>query len=154
MPKSKLWKWFQNKVGSDLKDLMKTEPIRPFPFPDTFAARGKYLPAQPGDFAVVVPGGCVLIEVKTSEEHHGFASGLSKLMDKRQAAEHRLWHRTGNPSLVVFYSSLSERVEIWDGDYVANVRAGGATLGVKQGSPIFCDVNELKDHLKAKLVGR
>lgn len=146
MAKSKLWKWFEGKVGIIGKDLMSSEPVRFIRFHDTHAAQGRYLPAQPGDFAAVVPGGCALIEVKTSEEHESLTQGFSSLMSKRQAAEHRMWNRTGNPSLIIFYSGVSENVELWEGEYAAPIRVQGRQLDLA--NAVVCGISDLHEHLR------
>lgn len=129
-----LWKWFEGEVGAKLKEIGTRHPVRALRLQDTAAARVQYLPAQAGDYIVACPRGGVLLEVKSSTVHGSLTSGLSSLMEKRQAAEHRLWHRAGQPSLVVFYSSTSEEVEVWDGAYVAPLRAKGGRLSKDRAS--------------------
>jgi hypothetical protein len=121
---------FQDKTGELLRAIEEETGgrIRAVRLYDTSSARGNSLPAQPGDHLVVMHGKTILIEEKASEVHSSLRSGLSSLMDKPQAGQHRLWARTGNPSVVIFYSAVTGVVEFWDGLLVANHRNEGKPL--------------------------
>ena len=82
-------------------------------FPDTKSAGGNFLKAQPGDYMLLLPVQCLLIECKSTVAgaklitlaHHG-------KVGKVQVAKHRLWHRAGHRSLYL-YGDLEKRRYEW-----------------------------------------
>lgn len=116
----------QDKLYSAMKSYVSTNPGFVYRFYDTKSA-GSYLPAQPGDFFLLVPGGCLLIECKSS------ASGIQLLTmahkSKVQIAKHRLWHRAQHYSLYVYHDTRNDKVEWHLGSYVVNKMNNPRWLG-------------------------
>lgn len=101
----------QDKVQAALKAFCETRKAFFYRFPDTKAARGRYLPAQPGDFMLLLPGRAILIECKSTE----VSAPLKKLLDPGQCGKHRLWWRSGHPSAFVYGDLQRNWVEWHDG---------------------------------------
>lgn len=106
----------QVKIQSALKEREAGSPAFFHRFYDTKSAFAKVLPNQPGDFMMLVPGGAVLIEAKSTEA----GQTLKQLMDDAQVGKHRLWHRAGHPSLFVYEDIEARQVEIHNGTEVAS----------------------------------
>jgi hypothetical protein len=149
--KSKTWKWFEKRVGETLKELQSAHRMRAYRLYDSATAR-TFIPAQPADYFVGCGGRCFLLEVKTSEEHDSLSGNLAGLMSTHQAGELRLWERSGNPSLVVFYSKPARIVEIWGGNHVAEHRAQGVRLNREAAKT--CSIDEFPMHLYHALIRR
>jgi hypothetical protein len=120
-------KWFEGKVQDALKELQAQFPAMFYRFPDSHAARN-YLQKQPGDHLFLIKGKAILIEEKCSETHESFRGGFSSLWGKPQAAQHRVWHRAGMPSIIMFCNRIDETVEVWDGRKLAILRATGKRI--------------------------
>jgi hypothetical protein len=114
-------KAFEADVQTQLEVLQRTELLRYIRLYDTHAANA-YLPESPADFIVGTPLGGILLECKASEEHQSLALCLGTVKT-HQAAAARLWVRTGNPSLFLFYSWQVDVVEAWEGSMVGECRA-------------------------------
>jgi hypothetical protein len=83
-------------------------------FPDTKSAGGNFLQAQPGDFFLLVPGGSLLIECKSTKTHASLLSlAWHGTVGKRQIAKHKLWQRAGHPSLYL-YGDITEKDELFE----------------------------------------
>ncbi len=88
-------------------------------FYDTKSAGGSFLPAQPGDFFLLVPGSCILIECKSTEAdaklirmaHHG-------KQQKNQIAKHKLWTRAGHPAVYLHLNIKTKVIEWHDSNKV------------------------------------
>ena len=117
-------KWFEGKIQAALKEIESERDSTFHRYPDTRAARNP-LPAQPGDFLLAIDGLAILIEAKCSATHDTFSSGFSSLWPKGEVAFHRMWHRAGHPSWVMFCHYDTGRVDIWDGANIASARATG-----------------------------
>ena len=124
---SVIGKWFEDKLHPALKSIQSKQKAMCHRFPDTRAARNP-LPAQPGDFLLNMAGMAILIEAKCSSVHDNLTSGFSSLWPKGEAAFHRLWHRSGQPSWVIFCHYDTEIVHIWAGEDIAYARATGQKL--------------------------
>ena len=124
---SDIGKWFEGKTQDALKEIQAEGGSMYYRFPDSNAARN-YLAAQPGDHMLLTRGIAILMEEKCSEAYESLSSGFSSLWSKKQAAQHRVWHRSNNPSWVLFCDRTAEKVEIWDGRVVANMRVTGKRL--------------------------
>ena len=98
------WKEFHDLVWDAINVLKTEQGAFSYAFPDSYAARGQFMQAQPGDMMLLWPRRAILIEVKYSEVHLDILSMLKSegAHAKRQLAKHRLWHRAGHPSLFVF----------------------------------------------------
>lgn len=88
-------------------------------FPDTKSARGNFIQSQPGDFFLLVPGGSLLIECKSTIAHASLlALAWHGVVGKRQIAKHRLWQRAGHPSLYLYGDLVNKTFEWHTGDKV------------------------------------
>ena len=137
--------WFEDKVRDILKEIQSSTPSAYHRFTDSKAARNM-VAAQPGDHMLLIPGKAVLIEEKASTKHHSFKSCLT-MIENRQIAFHRIWHRAGHPSLVIFHSVESEQIEIWDGKLVAKHRVAGKRMGMTEKPIAVCYLKSLKQTL-------
>ena len=146
--KNKVGDDFQNDVGSALQTLMEQKYCMPVRLHDTKAARGKFLPEQPGDFIVASGNGGHLIEVKASEVHTTFRSCLS-MLEFHQAASLRIWALMGQPSWVLFYSQPEFRLELYRGVVAGECRATNTKLPKEgeKGGPLVVKRDMLTDLL-------
>lgn len=88
-------------------------------FPDTKTAKSGIIPCQPGDFMLLVPGKAILIECKSTNANSGLISMAHKGdVGKRQIAHHKLWHRSGNPSIYLWMNIKRDIIEFHDGKNV------------------------------------
>ena len=124
---AEIGKWFEDKIQAALKEIQSKRNAMCHRYPDTRAARNP-LPAQPGDFLLTIDSKAILIEAKCSSVHSCLRSGFSDLWPKGEVAFHRLWHRSGHPSWVMFCDYTTERVDIWYGRDIATARAQGKRL--------------------------
>ena len=119
---------FQEDVQSTLDTLKRTGRLRYTRLYDTKSARNRYMPPQPGDFIVASLGYGHLLECKASEVHDSLKDGLKQLVKSHQAAEARLWIRTGNPSWFLFYSQPKQTLEVWMGAEIGEAYVGQRKL--------------------------
>ena len=120
-------KWFEKRINAAGSAIKITQAVFWHRFPDSYAARGA-LPAMPGDFMMLTKQGALLIEAKTSEVHKSLKSCAANVIDPQQVGQHLLWHRSGHPSIFMFYSAETSEMEVWDGYVVARARSEGSTL--------------------------
>jgi hypothetical protein len=88
---------------------------------DTKSA-GAFLPSQPGDFFTVWEGIPYMVEAKCSVKHNSLAASraaLTSLVDGKQGAKMRVWHRAGCKGLYIVKSMETGCIEVWDGNQVA-----------------------------------
>ena len=137
--------WLEDRVRDSLKEIQQTKPSMFHRFTDSKAAK-TIVAAQPGDYMLPLPNGAILIEEKASTKHESFRSCLT-MIGNNQIAFHRKWHRAGHPSIVVFYSDLNDRIEIWNGKLVAKHRIEGKRMGVHDNPIAVCDLKTLTDTL-------
>jgi len=95
---------------------------------DSASARGKFLPAQPGDFMVAYNAVTFMVECKSSVKHTSLRSCLSSHVKDGQVALMRMWIASGNPSCFIFYSAVDQQIEIWPGKSVCECRVDGVPL--------------------------
>lgn len=136
MSNQKLGAFFEDKVSAALTTikLETNQGIFLQRFYDTKSA-GSYLPEQPADFLVGAPTGAYLVEAKASFWKVSLASCLSSAVRSGQAAQAKLWCRSGlnQKSLFLFFCADTEAVEVWDGEHVANTYIkAGARLASQQ----------------------
>lgn len=111
--------YLQDKLQEVLKTFTEYNRGFFYRFYDTKSTQGGFLPAQPGDFFLLVPAAGILIECKSTEvgtplttlAHHG-------KVGKRQIAKHRMWHRAGHPSLYLYYNFKTKIFEWHKGESV------------------------------------
>ncbi len=137
--------WFEDKTRDKLKEIQETKPSAFHRFTDSKAAK-TIVAAQPGDHMLLIPNKAVLIEEKASTKHESFRSCLT-MIENKQIAFHRIWHRAGHPSLVLFYSDLTDKIEIWDGTLVAKHRVEGKRMRINDNPIAICDLRTLTDTL-------
>lgn len=129
----KIGVWFEGEVETALKEIQATQAAMWHRFTDSKAARN-LVKAQPGDHMLIIWGIPILIEEKCSIKYDSLRKGFSALWPKKQAAKHRLWHRAGGPSLIIFcdYDQAValdfHRVEIWKGEPLARARSTGSPI--------------------------
>ena len=147
MAKKDIGTRFQDDTQDALKALRKTGLLRFIRLYDTKSARMKYLPPQAGDFIVSARSRGHLLECKASEVHASLAECVSSHVQPHQAAEARLWARSGNPSWFLFYSQPEQKLEVWEGLRIGEAYAGLA----KPGEPyLCCSSASLQDLLQGK----
>jgi hypothetical protein len=133
--------YLQAKLYSALADYVRYQPGFKYRFYDTKSTRGSFLPAQPGDFFLLVPEACFLIECKSSVAGVSLLSMAFKgAVGKNQIAKHRMWHRAGHPSLYLYLDLASNRIEWHTGVNVVN----------KKNQPVWTgQLSDLSDSLIA-----
>jgi hypothetical protein len=139
-------KWFEGKVQDALKEIESERKATFHRYPDTRAARN-ILPAQPGDFLLAIDGLAILIEAKCSAKYDSLSSGFSSLWPKGEAAFHRMWHRAGHPSWVMFCHYDTGKVHIWNGEGIALARATGAKFPTSAQLLAEGDIETIKDSI-------
>lgn len=142
-------KRFEADIKAALDELQSRFPIYAHRLYDTHSARGNFLPSQPGDWIIASPTGGHLLEAKASEIYDSLRSCLSSHVEADQAAAHRLWSRTGQPSWFLFYSERTFNLELWEGLVVGECRARGKVLPREgqPGAPLTVSRNTLTDLL-------
>jgi len=141
-------KWFEAKYVDAVAVIGKKVPVSNIRLYDTTSAGGgAFIPEVDGDFITAFPGGALLVECKSSEKHESLRSCLSANVSTGQAASHRLWHRTGNPCIFLFYTEIGDMVECWHGFTVGTHRAEGKPLP-KEGWLFRCKLSEMTELLK------
>lgn len=116
-------KILEGKVRDALVAYVESSPALFHRFYDTTCA-GSYLPAQPGDFMLLVPAradasaAAILLECKSTDAGCALMGMLTGDVAKRQIAKHRLWHRAGHPSLYIWLDLGTNEVEIYCGRQV------------------------------------
>ena len=123
-------KWFEGKFQDMLNEMRnevedRTSYIRLY---DSTSSRGKFLPAQPGDFIVAHNHTAYLVECKSSVKHKTLRSCLASHVKGDQVALMRMWVATGTPSCFIFYSDVDQCVEIWRGCDVCEAKVSGKPL--------------------------
>lgn len=121
-------KWFEKKVRESLDALRHKEGLFFHRLLDSHAA-GRFVSNAPADFLVAHRGQAQLWECKASEVHRSLRSCLSNMVDDAQVGSHTLWAMAGCESYFIFYSELTNWVEIWNAEDVCYARATGKPLG-------------------------
>jgi len=146
---SKIGAEFETDVQDEFDRLARTKALRYVRLYDTKSA-GRFLPKQPADFIVATPLGGTLLECKASEKYTSLAQCLADAVEPHQAAAARLWKRTGNMSLFLFYSFVSDKVEAWDGQLIGEHRAAGKRLA-RDGQIMVYPKTQLRELLERLL---
>ena len=149
----KIGNWFEGVVQDALKELQATHPCAWHRFTDSKAARS-LVQALPGDHLLIAGGLAILIEEKASIKYDNLRSGFSSLWPKKQAAPHRIWHRGGAPSWIIFCDydesnrdELDNCVEVWPGRPLAEARAQGLKIPVNVEPILTCRASSLVENL-------
>lgn len=121
------WNALENEIEACLKHLQRFYPLAYLRFYDTKSA-GNALPAQPADFLAAHNGRSLFIEAKFSEVHSSLYSCFSNNVDSQQLASARIWGRAGVGYIILFYSDMTDTVEVWDGLPCAKARENGKRL--------------------------
>ena len=111
--------YLQDELAEALKHYMSYYPAFYWRWPDTKSARGNFLKAQPGDFGLLIPEHCFLIECKSSVVHASLLSlAHHGKVGKNQIAKHRMWHRSGHYSLYLYGDVTHDTYEWHSGQNV------------------------------------
>lgn len=109
-------KALENAVREALKAHQETNQSFFYRFYDTTSARGNFLPESPGDFMWLLPEGAVLVECKSTEKGADILTMIKgSKTSKAQIPRHRIWHRTGHPSIYIWADLVTREVAIYDG---------------------------------------
>lgn len=119
MAKKNDGKRMEAKLQTALMELQKTCTAYVHRFYDTHSARN-LLPNQPGDFMVLVPDKCLLIEVKSYGEDM-----TPSQFQARQLAKHILWRRAAHPSWFVIHNTSTDLVKIVDAREIEEFTVSG-----------------------------
>lgn len=109
-------KYLERKVREALTQYVKAYQGFMYRFYDTRSA-ASFLPAQPGDFFLLTPNHCLLIECKSSET----GTPLIRLANAKtntassQRAKHTLWLRAGHPTTYIYLDLTTNQVEWHEG---------------------------------------
>lgn len=122
--------WFEAHVYECLSFLKEHKKVDWFRLYDTKSA-GAYLPAQPADAIVAGRDDVYLLELKCSNKYKSLRGGLSSLFGMRQAVSHFTWNRAGHRSHILFLSTVTGELQLWDGGHVAQCRRHGDRLDEK-----------------------
>ena len=128
-------KLLETKIQQALVTFTQHHPGFKHRFYDTKSA-GNYLPAQPGDFFLLIPNRCLLIEAKSTT----VGASILKLAwaNKQQLAKHKLWHRAGHPSWYA-HLDVKEKILSW---------YKGEDILKRQAKPIWSGgLNQIEDSL-------
>lgn len=109
-------KKFEAKISAVCKELVSKRLGFFHRFVDKTQAMSGFIPAQPGDYLLLVPGKAILIEAKSTVQGRSLISLAHK--NKVQIAEHRMWHRAKHSSLYLYWNLKEDIVEIHDGHKV------------------------------------
>lgn len=138
----------QDILQDSLKQYCELNPSFFYRFPDTKSARGLYLKSTPSDFLWSAFGYVFLVECKSTRAgtplitmaHHGDVG-------KRQVAKHRLWHRSGQPSLYLWADLVGERFEWHSGQDVVSKSKSPVLVGSLSSRGGAADLYESLDRL-------
>lgn len=102
----------QDKLQNVLSNFAAKSPSFDYRFYDTKTARSGFIPAQPGDFMLLIPNYAILIECKSSNAGVKLITMAHKgNVGKLQIAKHRMWHRSGHPSLYLYLDLKTNLIE-------------------------------------------
>jgi len=136
-------KLLEKKLQETLKQYTEKIPSFYYRFYDTKSARN-FIPSQPGDFFLLIPGGCILLECKSSNIGNSLITLAHK--NKQQIAKHKLWLRSGNPALYVYLDLNTREVQWHISQQVINKEDKPICT-----APLFDLFTALKQIIKGKL---
>ena len=111
----------QDKLQRTLSQFTSKNKGFDYRFYDTKTARSGFVPAQPGDFMLLIPNNAVLIECKSTKVGTKLLTMAHKgNVGKLQIAKHRMWHRAGHPSLYLHLDLKTDAIEWHSGKNVVN----------------------------------
>lgn len=91
-------------------------------FYDTKSTAGGILPGQPGDFLLVKSGVALIIECKSSVVESTMSRKyISSSVDTEQAAKMWVFTRAGAKGIYLFYSEITDKIEVWPCNYIRTV---------------------------------
>jgi hypothetical protein len=126
------WADLEDEVERRLKRLMTHFELMYLRLYDTKSA-GNYLPAQPSDFVIWVPGRpSIFLEAKYSGVAESLRSVFANAVSDQQMASARLAERAGQRYAVLFYSAPAAMFELWNGAYCSDRRSLGKPLELPQ----------------------
>lgn len=113
--------YLQDRLYEAMAEFVKHNKAFRYRFYDTKSTRGSFLPAQPGDFFLLVPGCCFLIECKSSEVGTGLIQLAHKgAVGKNQIAKHKQWYRADHKSFYLYLNIKTGDVSWHSGENVIN----------------------------------
>lgn len=145
------WRKLEEKIQEHCKARMARHAVFYHRFSDTRAA-GNIIAAQPSDFLVLPQmGRTTFLEAKFSEVHESLRSCFADAVDVQQLASARLVVRAHREYLILFYSGVSQRTELWPGIYCAECRAQGKRLELDKRITVGPSLTEILDTHVLKL---
>lgn len=114
-------KLLESKISSALKTLQSKTKSFGHRFVDKAQVMSGFVAPSPGDFMLLVPGKAILIECKSTNANTSLMSMAHKgEVGKRQIAHHRLWNRSGNPSVYLWMNIKRDMIEFHLGSNVVD----------------------------------
>lgn len=110
---------FENMFKNDFNSVVKKRPCLVKKITDSKEA-GNLIKSVPGDFEIRVPGTVkgqcfnFIVECKASRVESDFSATFRSFMKPKVFGLVRLEKRAGSIPLVMFYSTLTEEIEVWD----------------------------------------
>ena len=138
------WQDLEREVDKLLINRVRKHPFYYHRFYDTKSA-SNFLPKQPADFFCINRGRVHFIECKFSEKHESLKSCFAGAVKDHQLASAFLVKRAMASYWILFYSSKTQRFELWDGGYC---REQG-----KVGKPLNLAERQVFDSLENAVLG-
>lgn len=104
--------YFQHALQERLQFLAEHRPVYWHRFTDTREA-GRVTKKAPGDFMLMTGGVATLLEAKSSIKHKTFTTCFKALIKPGQPGEHAKWLRGEGEAFFLFYSHVTDLVEVW-----------------------------------------
>lgn len=107
-------KKFEQYIFAELKTLQQKKPIYYHRLTDSHSS-GKFVSPQPCDLLLATAGiGTLYIELKTSEVFSSLMDSPRQAFRPTQLGKFKLLSRAGQTVMCIFYSTVTERIEVWD----------------------------------------
>lgn len=124
----------QSLLAEALKTFCRHNPAFAHRFYDTKSARGAFIPGQAGDFFLLHPGQCLLLECKSTNIGESLITlAFHGPVGRKQIASHRLWHRAGHDSYYLYHDIRTGRMEWHNGKNVVKKIADPVWSGEASG---------------------
>jgi hypothetical protein len=148
----KTWKKLEEAIESYCRRQMSHYSIYFHRFSDTRAARN-FVAAQPSDFLILPQSGrAVFLEAKFSEGHDSLRQCFAAAVDAQQLASARLVARAKRDYRVLFYSRPADTFELWDGLYLADMKASGGRLDLTRRLAVLGSLETILDQHILRLI--
>ncbi len=149
--KKDIGRWFEDQCSVPLITLCTKRGRMFYKFPDTRSSRG-LIPAQPGEFMILIGGKAILIECKASAKHKTFRSCMSGMVRDSQYGWHKRWQLSGNPSVFLFYSEVVNAIEVWDGETILLARKNKKPLAKEDYLEIYSTIENTVPVIMSKIL--